>query len=130
MSDWKLSSQILRNIQRECMQNRRLRCWLSFHIYGVLLKTKKEGRTRKYENNLFSDVTKQYAKKYGYLVDHGENNETTFRATFIIDKVKILSNISINDLPVVRNIGEILKLIQAFQFTDAHGKLWLAKWKQ
>ena len=35
----------------------------------------------------------------------------------------------INDLGVGRNIEEILRLVQAFQYNDEHGDVCPAKWK-
>lgn len=40
----------------------------------------------------------------------------------MIDDKGILRQITINDLPVGRSVDEILRLIQAFQFTDKHGE--------
>ena len=46
-----------------------------------------------------------------------------FRGLFIIDGKGVLRQITVNDLPVGRDVDETLRLIQAFQFTDEHGKL-------
>ena len=46
-----------------------------------------------------------------------------FRGLFIIDGKSVLRQITVNDLPVGRDVDETLRLIQAFQFTDEHGKL-------
>ncbi|KAH9031163.1 hypothetical protein EDB84DRAFT_1492912 [Lactarius hengduanensis] len=35
-----------------------------------------------------------------------------------------------NDLPVGRSVDEALRLVQAFQFTDAHGEVCPANWKE
>ena len=35
-----------------------------------------------------------------------------------------------NDLPVGRNIDEILRLVQAFQYSDKNGEVCPAKWKK
>jgi alkyl hydroperoxide reductase subunit AhpC len=43
------------------------------------------------------------------------------RGTFIIDAKGILRHSSINDLPVGRNVDEILRLVEAFQWTDEYG---------
>jgi peroxiredoxin (alkyl hydroperoxide reductase subunit C) len=53
----------------------------------------------------------------------------TFRATFIIDANGVLRHASYNDLPVGRNVEEVLRLVQAFQFVDEHGEVCPAKWK-
>ncbi len=78
---------------------------------------------------LLSDVTKQISKDYGVLIDHGDDNGVSFRGTFIIDPKGVLRQYSVNDLPVGRNIDEVLRLVQAFQFTDQHGEVCPAKWK-
>jgi hypothetical protein len=44
------------------------------------------------------------------------------RGLFIIDDKGNLRQITINDLPVGRNVDEVLRLVQGFQFTDKHGE--------
>ena len=44
------------------------------------------------------------------------------RGLFIIDDKGILRQITMNDLPVGRSVDEVLRLVQAFQFTDKHGE--------
>jgi peroxiredoxin (alkyl hydroperoxide reductase subunit C) len=41
---------------------------------------------------------------------------------FIIDAKGVLRQITINDLPVGRDVDETLRLVQAFQYTDKHGE--------
>jgi len=45
-----------------------------------------------------------------------------FRGLFIIDAKGILRQMTINDLPVGRSVDEVMRLVQAFQFTDKHGE--------
>jgi len=77
-------------------------------------KDRKKGGLGKMEIPLVSDVNKKIAKAYGCLVNDGDDDGVAFRATYIIDKTGILRHISINDLPVGRNIEEILRLVKAF----------------
>ena len=77
---------------------------------------------------LIADLSKDIAKRYGCLIDHGDDNGVAFRATYIIDKNQIVRHISINDLPVGRNIDEILRLVKAFQYTDEFGEVCPAQW--
>ena len=79
---------------------------------------------------LVADVTKSIAKSYGCLIDHGDDNGVAFRATYIIDKNGIVRHISINDLPVGRNIDEVLRLVTAFQHTDEFGEVCPAQWSK
>jgi alkyl hydroperoxide reductase subunit AhpC len=41
-----------------------------------------------------------------------------------------ISDISINDLPVGRNVDEYLRLVEAFQFADEHGEVCPVNWKK
>ena len=93
------------------------------------MKPRKKGGLGDMEIPLIADVSKQVSKDYGVLIDHGGDNGVAFRGTFIIDREGILRHISINDLPVGRNVDEILRLVQAFQYTDVHGEVCPAKWK-
>ena len=36
---------------------------------------------------------------------------------------------TVNDLPVGRDVDETLRLVQAFQFTDEHGEVCPANWR-
>lgn len=63
------------------------------------------------------------------MIDHGCDNGVAYRGTFIIDPTGVLRQYSINDLPVGRSIDEVIRLLQAFQFTDQHGEVCPAKWK-
>jgi len=45
-----------------------------------------------------------------------------YRGLFVIDDKGVVRNITINDLPVGRSVDEVLRLVQAFQFTDKHGE--------
>jgi alkyl hydroperoxide reductase subunit AhpC len=64
------------------------------------------------------------AKQYGVLLPGG----IPLRALFIISPTGELRQITVNDLPVGRNVDEILRLIKAFQFVDKHGEVCPANW--
>jgi len=70
---------------------------------------------------LLADIDKKLSIDYGVLIDQGENKGVSLRGTFIIDDKQIIRHISMNDLSVARNIDEVIRLVQAFQFSDAHG---------
>ena len=74
---------------------------------------------------LVSDLNHSIGKDYGVMVpDAG----ITYRGLFIIDDKQNVRQITINDLPVGRSVDEILRLVQAFQFTDKHGEVCPAGW--
>ena len=83
-----------------------------------------EGGLGKIEIPLISDLKKEIARDYGVLNEGG----VALRGTFIIDPDQNLKHISINDLGVGRNVGEYLRLLQAFQFTAEHGEVCPAGW--
>jgi peroxiredoxin (alkyl hydroperoxide reductase subunit C) len=85
-----------------------------------------EGGLGKLDIPLLSDLTKSISKDYGvYLEDNG----ISLRGLFIIDDKGTLRQITMNDLPVGRNVDETLRLVQAFQYTDKHGEVCPAGWK-
>lgn len=91
-------------------------------------KDRKKGGLGKMDIPLVADVTKEIAKSYGCLIDHGDDNGVAFRATYIIDKNQVVRHISINDLPVGRNIDEVLRLVKGYQYTDEFGEVCPAQW--
>ena len=52
------------------------------------------------------------------------------RATYIIDGNGVLRHMQMNDLPVGRNANEILRLVEAFQYTDQYGEVCPASFKK
>jgi len=75
---------------------------------------------------LISDITHKISESYGILLDEKGH---TCRATFIIDPKGIVRHLQMNEPTVARNVDEILRLVQAFQYVDENGEACLAKWK-
>jgi peroxiredoxin (alkyl hydroperoxide reductase subunit C) len=53
-----------------------------------------------------------------------------FRGAFIIDAEGTVRAQLVNDLPLGRNIDELIRLVEALQFTDQHGEVCPAGWKK
>ena len=53
-----------------------------------------------------------------------------FRGSFLIDKDGVVRHQVVNDLPLGRNIDEMLRMIDALQFTEEHGEVCPAGWNQ
>lgn len=87
---------------------------------------RKQGGLGKMDIPLLSDLTKQISTDYGVLL---EDQGISLRGLFIIDSKGILRQIIVNDLPVGRSVDEVLRLVQAYQFTDEHGEVCPAGWK-
>ena len=71
-------------------------------------KSRSDGGLGKIDIPLLADVKKQISDSYGVLADAG----VSFRGTFIIDDNQVVKHISINDLPVGRNVDEYLRLVK------------------
>ncbi|VFP84887.1 Alkyl hydroperoxide reductase C [Buchnera aphidicola (Cinara splendens)] len=76
---------------------------------------------------MISDITKNIQKSYG--IEHPELT-VALRASFIIDQDGIIRHQSINDLPIGRNILEIIRIIDAFIFYKKYGKVCPANWSK
>ncbi|KAK8128026.1 hypothetical protein PG984_009134 [Apiospora sp. TS-2023a] len=76
---------------------------------------------------LVADRSQKIARDYGVLI---EEEGIALRGLFIIDPKGTLRQITVNDLPVGRNVEETIRLVQAFQFTDEHGEVCPAGWMQ
>ena len=87
-----------------------------------------KGGLRELKYPLLSDLSKEIGKKYNSLITCGPNNGVTLRSTFIIDGKGVLRHMSYNDLPVGRNVNEIVRLVQAFQYVDENGEVCPSKW--
>lgn len=76
---------------------------------------------------LAADMAHHICRSYG--VEHPEAG-VAFRGAFIIDKDGIVRSQTVNDLPLGRNMEEILRVIDALQFTEKNGEVCPANWKQ
>lgn len=74
-----------------------------------------------------ADVAHTIARSYG--VEHPEAG-VALRGAFIIDNQGVVRAELINDLPLGRSMPEILRLIDALQFTEKHGEVCPANWKK
>jgi len=89
-------------------------------------KSRKAGGLGEMNIPLLADKSMAISRAYGVLK---ESDGISFRGLFIIDKDQVLRQITVNDLPVGRDVDETLRLVQAFQFTDEHGEVCPAGWK-
>jgi len=75
---------------------------------------------------MLADKTNNTAREYGVLK---EDEGIAFRGLFVIDGAQKIRQITVNDLPVGRDVDETMRLVQAFQFTDKHGEVCPAGWR-
>ena len=74
---------------------------------------------------LVADLTKQIARDYDVLL---EDAGVALRGSFLIDTDGTIRHAVINDLPLGRNIDEMLRMIDAMHFTNEHGEVCPAGW--
>lgn len=92
------------------------------------LNTKKDdGGIEGVKYPIVSDINKTIARDYDVLIaDAG----VALRGTFLIDKTGKVRQQTINDLPLGRNIDEMIRLVEALQFHEEHGEVCPANWKK
>ncbi len=94
------------------------------------LRDRKQGGVAPLKIPLIADNSHCLCKMYDCMIMKGEDKGCAYRATYIIDPNGILRHVSINDTQVGRSVDEVMRLVQAFQFTDEHGEVCPANWKQ
>lgn len=76
---------------------------------------------------LLSDINKTVATDYDVLL---EGEGIALRGLFLIDKEGVVRHQVVNDLPLGRNVDEVLRLVDALQFTEEHGEVCPANWNK
>ena len=76
---------------------------------------------------LVADVKHEICQAYD--VEHPEAG-VALRGSFLIDKEGMVRHQVINDLPLGRNIDEMLRMIDALQFHEEHGEVCPAGWNK
>ena len=75
---------------------------------------------------LFADITHKACKAYDVETPDGA---VAFRGSFLIDEDNIVRHQVVNDLPLGRNIDEMLRMVDALQFNQDHGEVCPAGWQ-
>ncbi len=74
---------------------------------------------------LVADVKHEICQAYDVeFADAG----VAFRGSFLIDKDGVVRHQVVNDLPLGRNVDEMLRMIDALQFTEKYGEVCPAGW--
>lgn len=76
---------------------------------------------------LVADLNHQICQAYG--VEH-PTAHVALRGAFLIDKQGTVRSQIVNDLPLGRNIDELLRLIDALQYHEKHGEVCPAGWNK
>ncbi len=78
------------------------------------------------EYPLVADLNKNIAREYGVLADES----VALRGLFLIDKEGIVRHALVNDLSLGRSVDEALRMLDALRFTEQHGEVCPANWRE
>ena len=76
---------------------------------------------------LVADVSHKICQAYGV---ESIDIAVALRASFLVDKDNIVHHQVVNNLALGRNIDEMLRIIDALQFTEEHGEVCPAGWNK
>jgi peroxiredoxin (alkyl hydroperoxide reductase subunit C) len=75
---------------------------------------------------LVADIKHEICKAYDVEAEGG----VAYRGSFLIDKTGTVRHQVVNDLPLGRNIDEMIRMVDALQFTEQHGEVCPAGWNK
>jgi peroxiredoxin (alkyl hydroperoxide reductase subunit C) len=76
---------------------------------------------------MVADVSHAIMNAYG--IAHPEAG-VAMRASFLIDKDGVVQHQVVNNLPLGREVDEMLRMVDALQFHEAHGEVCPAGWQK
>ena len=91
---------------------------------------------------ILADTTRNLSSTLGILdIEAGEYDEAsdsvllegsnvTYRATYLIDEDGKIFHESVNDMPLGRNVGEYLRLVDAYTHVQTKGEVCPANWEE
>jgi peroxiredoxin 2/4 len=89
---------------------------------------------------IVADPAKTIAHNFGVLAGEWNYNEegelkyegapVAYRGSFLIDKNGVVRHETINDLPLGRNIDEMIRLVDALHHVEKHGEVCPANWEE
>ncbi|HCF1801328.1 peroxiredoxin [Pseudomonas aeruginosa] len=78
------------------------------------------------EFTMVADVKHQITRAYG--IEHEDG--VALRASFLIDRAGVVQHQVVNNLPLGREVDEMVRLVEALQFTEEHGEVCPAGWRK
>lgn len=78
------------------------------------------------EFTMVADVKHEITRAYGIEHEAG----VALRASFLIDQQGVVQHQVVNNLPLGREVDEMVRLVEALQFTEAHGEVCPAGWRK
>ena len=93
------------------------------HLAWTQLERNKGG-LGKMVHPILADLTKSIARDYDVLAD----DAVALRGVFVIDDKNVIQTCTVNNLSVGRNVDEVLRTVEAYQYTAKHGEVCPAGW--
>ena len=87
----------------------------------------KQGGIGEVGYTLAADINHSICQSFG--VEHPVAG-VALRAAFIIDRQGMVRSQIVNDLPIGRNVDELLRVVDAVQFFEENGEVCPAGWKK
>ncbi|HFH3646978.1 peroxiredoxin [Pseudomonas aeruginosa] len=78
------------------------------------------------EFTMVADVKHEITRAYGSEHEDG----VALRASFLIDRAGVVQHQVVNNLPLGREVDEMVRLVEALQFTEEHGEVCPAGWRK
>ena len=88
---------------------------------------RKDGGIKGVNYPLLADLSKNISRSFGVLI---EEAGIALRGLFIINKDGVLKHSTINHLDLGRSVDEVLRLLDAVDFSEEHGEVCPANWKK
>ena len=108
--------------------------------WGWLQLDKNKGGIKGITYPIVADTSKTISANYDvlngeYFYDDNDQLQSTgeliaYRGLFLIDKKGIVQHQLVNNLPLGRNIGEALRVVEALRFFEEVGEVCPANWSQ
>ncbi|VFP79698.1 peroxiredoxin C [Candidatus Erwinia haradaeae] len=76
---------------------------------------------------MVADIKREIQKSWG--IEHPDAG-VALRASFLIDKIGVVRHQVVNDLPLGRNVNELLRMVDALQFHEKSGEVCPAQWEK
>ncbi len=83
-----------------------------------------KGGLGKMHHPMVADLSKNIARDYEVLA----GDAVALRGVFVIDDKNVVQTATVNNLSVGRNVEEVLRTVEAYQYTAKHGEVCPAGW--
>ncbi len=108
--------------------------------FAWLNQEKNQGGIKGVKYPIISDFSKTISMNYGVLAadydmdEEGnmvaEGEPAAYRGLFLIDKEGIIRHYAINDMPLGRNVDEVIRMIDSLQHFEEYGEVCPANWSK